>query len=63
MPVVAEALSIRGLIEVLRKGPYTWVVALTGEGSAWAHLHLVGRRPPISQACKLTAAALKRKRS
>ena len=63
LPVAAEAISIRGLIKVLREGQYTWAIALTGEGSAWAHLHLVGRRPRIRDACKLTAEArAKRKR-
>ena len=44
LTVAAEALSIRSFIEVQRSGPYTWVVAITGEGSAWAHLHLLRRR-------------------
>ncbi len=45
LPVAAEALSIRGFVTLQRRhsGPYTWAVAITGEGSAWAHLHLLRR--------------------
>ncbi len=45
LPVVAEALRDRGFIKLQRRrsGPYTWAVAITGEGSAWAHLHLLRR--------------------
>ena len=43
-PVAAVALSNRGFIDLRQSGPDTWVVALTGEGSAWAHLHLLGMR-------------------
>lgn len=41
LPAAAEALSLRGFIDLRRSGPDTWVVAMTGEGSAWAHLHFV----------------------
>jgi hypothetical protein len=43
-PVAAAALNNRGFIELSQSGPDTWVVAITGEGSAWAHLHLLRRR-------------------
>ena len=43
LPVVAEALRTRGFIKVQRSGRDTWMVAITGEGSAWAHLHLLRR--------------------
>jgi hypothetical protein len=43
LPIAAEALSLRGFIELRQSGRDTWVVAITGEGSAWAHLHFVGR--------------------
>ena len=42
--VAAHALSERGLLDVQRTARDTWVVALTGEGAAWAHIHLLGRR-------------------
>ena len=42
LPTAAEALRTRGYIKLQRSGRDTWVVAITGEGSAWAHLHLVG---------------------
>ena len=42
MPVAAEALRTKGFIELQRAGRDT--VAITGEGSAWAHLHFVGKR-------------------
>ncbi len=44
LPVAAEALSIRGFIQLRRSGRDTWVLAITGEGSAWAHLQFVGQR-------------------
>ena len=44
LPVAADALRTRGFIKVQRSGRDTWVIAITGEGSAWAHLHLVGRQ-------------------
>ena len=43
MPPAAEALRTRGFIKLQRSGRDTWVVAITGEGSAWAHLHLLRR--------------------
>ena len=39
LPMAAEAL----FIQLQRSGRCTWVVAITGEGSAWAHLHLLRR--------------------
>jgi hypothetical protein len=44
LPVAAEALGLRGFIQVQRSGRDTWVVAITGDGSAWGHLHFVGSR-------------------
>ena len=40
---LAEALRTRGFIKLQRSGRDTWVVAITGEGSAWAHLHVLRR--------------------
>jgi hypothetical protein len=60
LPVAAEGLQILGLIELRRRSLDTWVVALTGEGSAWAHLHFVARCETLTQ---IVAEALKRKRS
>ena len=41
LPTVAEALSTKGFIRVQRAGRGTWAVAITGEGSAWAHVQFV----------------------
>ncbi len=41
LPVAAEAISRRGFIELRRSGRDPWVVGIAGEGSAWAHTHLV----------------------
>ena len=43
LPVAAEALSTKGFIRLQRAGRDTWAVAISGEGSAWAHLHLLRR--------------------
>jgi len=43
LPLSAEALRTRGFIRLQQSGRDTWVVAITGEGSAWAHLHLLRR--------------------
>ena len=43
LPLAAEALRTRGFIKLQRSGRDTWMVAITGEGSAWAHLHLLRR--------------------
>lgn len=58
LPVAAEALSIRGLIDLRRSGPDTWVVALMGEGSAWAHL-----RTPEEGACSRACRGARPRRS
>ena len=43
LPMAAEALRDRGFIQLQRSGRDTWMVAITGEGSAWAHMHLLRR--------------------
>jgi hypothetical protein len=59
LPIAAEGLQILGLVELRHRSLHTWVVALTGEGSAWAHLHFVARCETLAQ----LVAARKRKRS
>ena len=41
LPVAAQALVVEGFLVLRPSGPDTWQVALTSEGSAWAHLHFV----------------------
>ena len=41
LPLIAVVLRDKGMVDLQRMSPDTWRIALTGKGSAWAHVHFV----------------------